>query len=740
MEKWYRSLKAKWLALITRFNNQKTYVKTPTILQMEAAECGAAALGIILAFYGRYVPLEELRTACGVSRDGSKATNMLKAARRYGLNAQGAKVEPESFAELKLPVIVFWEFNHFVVVEGFDRQWIYLNDPATGPRTVTHADFNESFTGIVLLFEPSEQFEPGGQKSNFVESLVQRLKGLKHDLAFVVLASLVAVAPSIAIPGLTKIFIDQILIQHLSGWLLPLLWGLLITGVFRALVSYLEQMYLLRLQLKMLLTSSARFIWHVLRLPFGFFSQRFAGDIQSRVESNDRLSEWLSGELSASMVSMFSMVLFAVVMFLFDWVLTLVAIVIASTNAWLFLTISRGIENASRRLQQEFGKLNGIEMNGLQAIETIKASGIEDDFFERWSGYHAKTLNSQQKIHLYSRILLVIPQLLNGFMAIIILGLGGWRIIQGHLSIGGLVAFQSLLASFNAPLMTLIGAGNKLQQIKADIARLDDVQKHPEDSRLTIEEAQAHQEPLKGQLELSNINFGYSPLDPPFIENINLNLQPGKRIAIVGASGSGKSTLAKLICGLYSPWSGEISWDNVPMTAISAATLSRSLAFVDQEVFLFEGTIQQNLTLWKKGVSFSILESAVHDSLLESVVLNRPKGLFSEVITAGANFSGGQRQQLEIARALVQEPAILVLDEATSALDATTEQGIMDNLKKRNCSMLLIAHRLSTIRDCDEIIVLEQGRVIERGTHDQLFGLQSAYHHLVQTEGEIIHA
>jgi NHLM bacteriocin system ABC transporter peptidase/ATP-binding protein len=747
-----KQVKAQWLkvraalkSIVPRYQN-KVYVKTPTILQMEAVECGAAALAIILAYYGRFVPLEELRTACGVSRDGSKASNMLKAARRYGLEAQGAKIEPESLSELELPIIVFWEFNHFVVIEGLDSKRVYINDPATGPRSITHLEFSQSFTGIALLFEPSKNFEPGGKKSSLWDSLTQRLKGLKNDLIFVVIASLVTVIPGIAIPGLTKIFIDQVLIQHLSGWLVPLLWGLVITGIFRAIISYLEQTYLLRLQLKMILTSSSRFLWHVLRLPFAFFSQRFAGDIQSRVESNDRLSRWLSEDLSASMVGIVSMLFYGIFMFLFDWVLTLIAIVITAANAFLLIFISRRIENGSRRLQQEMGKLNGVEMSGLQAIETLKASSLEDDFFERWAGYHAKTINSQQRIHLYTRTLLVIPQFLTMMMTIVILGLGGLRIIEGYLSIGGLVAFQSLLVSFNDPLMTLLGAGNKLQQIKADLTRLDDVQKHPEDTRLRIVDAEEIQsdfskgkERLLGKLELRDVSYGYSPLEPPLLENINLSLQPGKRIAIVGASGSGKSTLAKLICGLYTPWSGEILWDDTPMPLISAARLSKSLGFVDQDIFLFEGTIQQNLTLWNKAVPFSVVENAVQDSLLGPLILNRPKGLFSEVLPSGVNFSGGQRQQLEIARALAQQPAILVLDEATSALDASTEQQVMENLKKHNYSMLMIAHRLSTIRDSDEIIVLEKGKIIERGTHDQLYDLQKAYYRLVQTEGEIIH-
>jgi NHLM bacteriocin system ABC transporter peptidase/ATP-binding protein len=720
--------------------SQKTRVITPILLQMEATECGAAALGIILAFYELYVPLEALRIACGVSRDGSKAVNMLKAARHYGLQAQGAKIEPDALNELTFPVIAFWEFNHFVVIEGFDDKKIYLNDPATGQRTITHEEFSRSFTGIILMFEPTSDFRQGGEKITLQKILIPRLKGLKKSLMFVTFASLALVIPGIIIPGFTKIFIDEVLINQLSGWITPLLWGIFLTALFRMALSWLQQYYLLRLEMKIAITSSARFLWHVLRLPLAFFSQRMIGDIESRVAANDRVAQLLSGDLSTSIVSLISMVFYAIILFLYDWPLASIAVIVTALNAAILYSVARGIEISSRRLQQESGKLSGVEMSGLQAIETIKATGAENDFFQRWAGYHANTLNSQQKINLYAITLSVLPQLLTNLLLLTVLSLGSWQIIQGSITIGTLVAFQSLILSFNEPLMTLLGLGSQLQVIRADLTRLADVQKHPEDPRFSITTPSRSEkmgdtstpQKLQGKLTLSDVCFGHSPLEPPILNNINLTLNPGQRIAIVGNSGSGKSTLAKLICGLHIPWSGEIFWDQQPMSHISPETLSHSLAFVDQDIFLFEGSIQNNLTLWNHTVSPEIIAQAVEDTLLDQILAERPHGLHSQILPAGANFSGGQRQQLEIARALVQSPSILVLDEATAALDANTEQLLMDNLKKRGHSLLVVAHRLSTIRDSDEIIVLHKGRVAERGKHEELYQKKGLYYHLVQ--------
>jgi NHLM bacteriocin system ABC transporter peptidase/ATP-binding protein len=720
----------------------KKIIKTPVIFQMEALECGAAALAIVLAYYKRYVSLEELRVACGISRDGSKAINILRAARQYGLKAEGARAEMDDLAQLTFPFIVFWEFNHFVVVEGIDAKKFYLNDPATGPRTVSYDEFSRGFTGVILLFEPTSAFQSGGQQDTLWQNLKTRYSGGRGALLFITLASLSLVIPGIIIPGFAKIFIDDVLIHQFSGWLLPLIWGMVFIAGMRALLTWLKQIHLARLQIKLVLITSSQFFWHVLRLPISFFSQRFAGDISSRLSSNENIATIISGDFIASLVSLVSLVFFALVMLAYDWVLTSIGILTALANMSILFVILRGIANNSRRLKQEEGKLIGIEVSGIQAIETLKASGGEDDYFQRWAGYHARTLNTKQRIQLYSSVLSILPHLLNGLMYATVLGVGGLRIMHGYLTIGDLIAFQILLVSFNEPLMTLLGFGTKLQEIRGDIMRLDDVLRYPEDTSVVDKTKQQsdelqHIKKLKGNLEVKNVTFGYSLLEPPLLNNIEFTLFSGKSLAVVGRSGSGKSTLAKVICGLYKPWTGEIVLANQKLNQISRSLFSSTLSFVDQDIFLFEGTIRDNLTLWDTTIPLADIEQAIADAELTSLIAERLHGIEDKVIAQGANFSGGQRQQLEIARALVTQPKLLILDEATASLDAKTEEKIIANLKKRGCSLLMIAHRLSTIRSSDEIIVLDQGQIVEHGSHDALLNNKSTYYYLLS---ELNHA
>lgn len=713
-------------------------LKTPTILQMEATECGAAALAIILGYYGRFVPLAELRIACGVSRDGSNALNIVQAARAYDLEAAGAKLELEELNEASFPFIAFWEFNHFVVVESVDKNDVYINDPATGPRRITLDEFDRAFTGVILMFSPGANFLPSGQKTNLWHSLKPRLERVKTALLFIILVSVSLIVPGILVPGFIKIFIDNILIQQTTSWLLPLLWGLLIAGLVQMGLGYVQQYYLLRLNLKLSVTSSASFFWHVLRLPINFFSQRLIGDIQSRLNANDRIAVWLSGDLSTSVVSLISMVFFAVIMFLYDPVLASFCILITLINASLLTFISQHIQNRSYRLQQELGKLTGIEMIGLQAIETIKAGSEENNFFQRWAGYHAKTLIGRQKIELYTRFLQIIPHLLMGLTIVAILGIGGLRIMMGVLTIGSLVAFQALFFAFSQPLLGLINVTNTLLQLRGDLMRLEDVNHHPEDQRFSSSSSVAEIEPGKPlQLALEHVSFGYSPLEKPLLENINLLVEPGKWLSIVGATGSGKSTLIKLICGLYSPWSGEIFCNDIPLKKINLSSFSQCIGYVGQDVFLIEGTVRQNITMWHESISAAAIDQAVQDVGLVQVLADKPQGLETVVAYAGNNFSGGQRQQIDIARVLALNPALLILDEATSSMDTITEQLVMSNIKKRGCGLIVVAHRLSTIRDSDEILVMEQGRIIERGNHDQLVKNKNAYFRLITSSGEM---
>jgi NHLM bacteriocin system ABC transporter peptidase/ATP-binding protein len=708
-------------------------VRTPTVLQMEAVECGAAALCIVLAYYGRFVPLEELRAVCGVSRDGSKASNMVKAGKRYGLIGRGFKKELSAVKGLPLPFIVFWNFNHFLVVEGFSGKWVYLNDPASGPRKVPWDEFDQAFTGVVLTFEKAPEFEKGGSKASLWGALSRRLQGNRISLLYVVLATLALVAPSIAVPVFSRVFVDRFLVGGLHDWLHPLLIAMALAAMTCAAVTWLQQSALLKMEMSLSLSGSARFFWHLLRLPMEFFSQRDSGDIGQRVGINDTVATILSGELATNVVGMLLIGFYAALMFRYDVTLTLIGIGVAALNIAALRYVSRMRTDANRRLQQDRGKLIGTSMGGLQVIETLKASG-SDDFFARWAGYQAKVFNAEQELSSSSLALSGIPPILAALNGAAIIGIGGRNVMDGLLTMGMLLAFQTMTLSFADPVNRVLGLGQRFQELRADVARLDDVLRYKEDPYIDSEvalDAPGAVQRLDGQLELSAVTFGYSRLEKALIEGFSLRLRPGQRIAIVGASGSGKSTVAKLACGLYAPWSGEILYDGRPRRLIPRPVLNQAVAMVDQDIFLFEGTIRENLTMWDETIAERVIVEAARDACIHDEINTRPGGYEYKVQEGGRNFSGGQRQRLEIARALVSNPKLLVLDEGTSALDSKTEKTIIDNLHRRGCACLIVAHRLSTIRDSDEIIVLLEGQVVERGTHEEMIGRDGPYARLL---------
>jgi NHLM bacteriocin system ABC transporter peptidase/ATP-binding protein len=710
-------------------------VKTPSILQMEVTECGAVALAIVLGYYGRHVPIETLRVECGVSRDGSQAVSLLKAARRHGMIARGAKIEElDVLRRIELPCIVFWEFDHFVVLEGSRRNRFFINDPATGPRSVSLEEFDRSFTGIALLIEPGPDFRGLGAPPSLVRPLQGRLEGSTAAFVFVTLAAMALTIPGILVAGLSKVFVDSVLIQEVYHWAFWLILGLVLTALLRGLLTWLQATVMLRLQARISLTHSARFFWHVLHLPATFFQQRYAGDVAERIDANDRIAKLLASEATASIVAVFTSLFYAAAMLLLNWQIGAVAVLVTSANAVVFYVVSRGIADQSRVLLQQQGLLAGMEANGLRAMEALKATACENGFFVRWAGLHAKTINSQQRIELYSSGLEVVAALTNGLATVVLVGYGGFLIMQAQVSVGTLVALQSLLVSFLGPITTILGLGQETQEIKGDLMRLEDGLTQPLDPHLTSEFATAAARcGALTSMELVDVTFGYAPLSPPVIEEVGFSLTPGKRIALVGASGSGKSTLARLACRSYVPWSGRISLGDRPLSEIHPADLARDLAFVDQDIHLFEGTVADNLTLWDAEVSGARLQRAIRDACIDDVIAARG-GLLCHLEEGGLNFSGGERQRLEIARALTGDPAVLVLDEATASLDPLLELEIYDNIKRRGCAVLIIAHRLSAVRDCDEIIVLERGRVVARGTHEQLLDACQAYRRLYALE------
>ena len=708
-------------------------VRVPTVLQMEAVECGAAALAMVLAHFGRFVPLEELRVACGVSRDGSKASNMLKGARAYGLVARGYRREPSALTDLPLPMVIHWNFNHFVVLEGYRRGHVYLNDPAAGPRVVTDREFDEAFTGVALTFEVDRDFERGGVRRRLIAALRSRLAGSFPALAFVVAAGLLLVVPGLVVPTFSRLFVDDVLVNGTADLVRPLFLAMASAIAVLGALTWLQHRYLLRLETRFAVGTSSQFLWHVLHLPMRFFTQRFAGDIGSRVAINDRIAHLLSGELAASFISTCMAVFYAWFMWQYDRALSVVALSTAGLNVLALKYFSAKRVHLNQQLLHDHGRMLGTAMAGLQSVETLKAMGAESDFFARWSGYQAKAVGTEQRLKVRSEILSAVPRLLMPISAALILGIGGLRVMDGTVSMGMLVAFQALMLGFITPLNKMVDLGSTLQEVEGDVARLDDVLAAPADAPPSPDETStfASLPRLAGYLELRGVTFGYSPLDPPLLENFNLSLRPGCRVALVGGSGCGKTTIARLVCGLYEPWSGDVLFDGHTRKKLPRRLMTNCFSVVDQEVFLFEGSVRDNLTLWDTTIEEADMVRAATDACMHDEISARPGHYYGSVEEGGGNFSGGQRQRLEIARALVTNPVILVLDEATSALDPTTEALIDDNLRRRGCTCLIVAHRLSTIRDCDEIVMLERGRVVQRGTHDEMKAVSGPYSRLI---------
>jgi len=704
-------------------------VRTPTVLQMEAVECGAASLAIVLGYYGRTVALEEVRVACGVSRDGSKAVNILRAARAYGLEAKGYRWEVETLRQATLPVIVFWNFYHFLVVEGFGRDRVYLNDPAEGPRVLTNDEFDAGFTGIALSMTPGPNFERGGRRASLAAALRERVRGSGAAVALVALAGLALVIPGLLLPAFARLFVDKVLVANMDSWFKPLLAGMVLTALVRLALSTLQRRYLLRLDARISITSSSAFLWHVLRLPIEFFNQRYGGEISARVGLNDEIAAFLSTRLASTAIDGLLVVCYAVLMAAYDPLLTLIGMAAAVLVVGATLFVNRRRVDGNRRLLKEQAMAGATIMGGLSTIETLKATGAESDLFSRWAGYETKYINAQQQLALVTQLFLVIPPLLVSLTNALVLALGAIRVMEGALTMGMLVAFQTLMASFLTPVNNLVSLASNLQEMEGSMGRVDDVLRYAVDPQTSTPEgeAEAGSGKLKGFVELDAVTFGYARLDGPLIDRFDLKLTPGSRVALVGPSGCGKSTVAKLVTGLYEPWEGEIRFDGRPRRGLPRECLAGSVAIVDQDVALYEGTIRENLTLWDPSVPDAAIIAACKDACIHDDITARQGGYDSYVAEGGANFSGGQRQRLEIARALVGNPRVVVLDEATSALDTVTEQMIDRNLRIRGCTCIIVAHRLSTIRDADEIVVLDRGKVAERGTHEQLIAAGGLY-------------
>ena len=715
----------------------KGVAKVPVVMQMEALECGAASLAMILAYYGKWIPLEQVRLDCGVSRDGSNAKNILRAARSYGLSAKGYRYEPEVLKkEGRFPCIIHWNFNHFVVLNGFRGNKAVLNDPAKGTYTVPMSTFDESFTGICLILEPNENFVPEGKPQSMLAYAKKRLVGAGAAIVFVILTAVITSLLGIITPAFSRIFLDRLLTGENPDWLMPFTLALAGISVVQLVVAWIQAVYSLRINGKLAMVGNTTFMWKVLRMPMEFFSQRMAGDIQSRQSSNAMIAGQLVNTFAPLALNAVMMSFYLIVMLRYSVILTLIRLASVLVNLILSSIISKKRINITRVQMRDAGKLAGTTVAGIEMIETIKASGAENGFFEKWAGYQASVNTNMVRFQRMNQLLGLLPTLVSSLCDTAVLMTGVFLAMKGEFTVGMIMAFQGFLSSFISPATTLISAGQTLQEMRTDMERIEDVMKYPTD--VTFENSDDSEnieyDKLSGNIEIKNVTFGYSRLAEPLIKNFSMSLKSGSRVAFVGPSGCGKSTVSKLISGFYKPWSGEILFDGKPMSKIDRSVFTGSLAVVDQDIILFEDTIANNIKMWDNSIEDFEMIMAARDAQLHEDIMQREGGYQYKLTEGGKDFSGGQRQRMEIARVLAQDPTIIILDEATSALDAKTEYDVVKSIKDRGITCIVVAHRLSTIRDCDEIIVMDQGNVVERGTHEELMKNGGAYTQLVSNE------
>ena len=689
------------------------------------------------------MPIEELRTACAVTRDGSTGADIWRAAKKFGLEVKAWRREPDELKEMRKPLILFWEFSHFLVFEGCSRGRYYLNDPASGRRTVDSEEFDGAFTGVVLELKPGERFKQGGRRPGIVRRLWPWLSAGKVSLAFAFTCGLLLSLVTLTLPLLLNVFVDYVLTGREPSWAATLVVGAAAAGGLVYLLTWLRERCLRLLSVQLSISRSDRFIWHLFSLRTDFFAHRFAGDLTARMQSIDEVATVATVQFVGVVIEMATSGFLVVVMFVYDPLLAAVMVCLGVGSAILTKILTNVRVDENHRLQHEAGQLRGTGMHGLRTIDTLQAASGENDFYVHLTGYQARELIARQRFAELGHMIAALPSavLIVGSAAVI--GLGGMRVMSGSMTIGALMGFYVLSVNFLMPIGRFVQFADLSQVLDGHLQRLDDVFDTPAEVNLkrrthTSEErspAFARTLRLKGQVELRNVTFGYKTTEKPLLKDVNLVIEPGQRVAIIGPSGSGKSTLAYLAAGLQQPWSGEILFDGQPLAEVPRDILTDSVSMVDQHVFLFEGSVRDNLTIWDSATPEHALVAAAKDADIHEDIVARPQGYDARVLEGGRNFSGGQQQRLEIARALVSNPTVLILDEATSALDPVTELSIDRALRRRGISCLIIGHRLSTIRDSDLIVVFDRGREVQRGTHQQMMAdADGLYRQLMETE------
>ena len=706
--------------------------KVPQVMQMEVVECGAASLTMILAHYGKWLPLEEVRAACGVSRDGSSAKMILQAARNYGLDAKGFRMSPEAL-EGKQPAIIHWNFEHFVVFRGFDRKGrACINDPGIGPVKWPMEEFRKHYTGVCLTFEPTEKFEKGGQQTSILSYMKKNLNGVSEAFWLTFSFALMGAFVALLSPLFTRIFLDEILSGKNADWVKWFFIGMGALAVFQFFVVLLQSRYTKRVAGALALKSNKDYLRHLLRLPMSYFAMRHVGDLQQRMHLNQEITNSLIEVLAPQVINIGLLVLYLFLMFSYSFWLTIIGFVAAGVNLAIVHYFANLRINLIRSMEQSEGQYFSATISCIDNMESIKAAGAETGFFKYWSGLWAHKFNVNANADKQQAQVALLPVMANALCSVAVLVLGAYLILQGDLTVGMLMAFQGFMGSFLTPVNELVNGSQKIVEMRSQMERVEDVMKYPEDHRDS--EKEILQGKLGGLLEMKHVTFGYSPIQPPLIEDFNLRVEPGHSVALVGPSGCGKSTLAKLISGLYKPWSGEILFDGRPIESIPNEELTNSVAVIDQNVVLFDDTIAQNIRMWDPSIEDFTLMMACNDAEIRADIVSRPEGFDTKIVKGGQNFSGGQRQRFEIATALAREPIVLIMDEATSALDPKTEDEVMKRIRSMGPTQIIVAHRLSTIRDCDEIIVMDQGKILQRGRHEELMAQEGFYQKLMKSE------
>ena len=707
--------------------------KTPTVYQMEASECGAASLAMIFAYYGRYMPLEVVRVETGVSRDGVNAANMMRAAKKFGLECHGYRKDVESLRTIAAPCIIHWNFNHFVVFEGINGSCAYINDPAIGRRRVTWEELDESFTGIVLTFKPTPAFQKEKRKSTTAAFVRKRMEGQWNVIGKLLYTGLLLFFPGLILSVLSQVFIDDVLIDGYTDWLPKVLIAMGACVILKAGLSYYRSVLLQKLRSKMTLITGYGFLRHLFRLPMVFFDQRYRGDLVDRMGNNRDVNDFLAGELAVTVLNIMIAVFYFAILLLYDWRLTMIGMFSVIACLITVFVSHRAIADKTLKIQMAEGKLFGAICAGLSITATMKASGAEQDYCARILGYEAKLAGDEQRLTRFQKLIGAIPGAAANVTDVLLLLVGGIFVIHGQLTAGMLVAFNTLFDSFAEPVDSLVNFVYKIQTLKANLCRVDDIEKYPQDELVQGDQRESMAfRKLRGQIELKNVSFGYSRVAPPLVEDLSFRLQPGETVAFVGPSGCGKSTVGKLISRLYAPWGGEVLFDGMPASQIPESIINASVATVSQKITLFSGTIRDNLTMWNSAIPQEDVVRAAEDACIHDFILAQPAGYEALLSENASNLSGGQRQRMEIARALVTNPSVLVMDETTSALDPLTEKRILDNISRRGCACVIVAHRLSAFRDCNQILVMHHGKIVQRGTHQSLMREPGLYQNMLR--------